>query len=65
MAKYKYKNTKTKVILETDCKIEGGFWAEVKPRGKAKPTEEVQEQVQDEQLPNERGALLNAAKGYL
>lgn len=56
MAKYKYKNTKTKVILETDCKIEGGFWAEVKPRGKAKPTEEVQEEVQDEQEDPENGS---------
>ena len=52
----KYKNTKTKVILETDCKIEGGHWVEVKPRGKSKPAEEVQEEVQGEQKDPENGS---------
>lgn len=30
MAKYKYRNKKTKAILETDCKISGGDWVEGK-----------------------------------
>lgn len=28
----KYKNKKTKAIIETDCEISGGDWVEVKPR---------------------------------
>lgn len=39
MAKYKYRNKKTKAILETDCVISGGDWVEVKPRKTKDPAE--------------------------
>lgn len=50
----KYRNKKTKAILETDCEISGGDWAEVKSRGNSKTAEGTPEQVQEEQVQSEQ-----------